>query len=576
MSEPASVCAAGTPLAVPTYRRREPEHSLLHVTVRENLRTFLAEAANHSDTGAGLPRFVAAEFERYLACGILANGFARVRCAACAEEILVAFSCKGRGICPSCTTRRMQSTALYLTDRVLPHVPMRQWVLSLPRWARFLLARDAHLITRTLGLALRAIFAWQRRRARKAGARAPRTGAVTFVQRFGGSLNLNVHFHCVIPDGVFVREAPGVRFRALDPPSDDDVKTVLSRIALRVRRLLRPRLEATQADARPPDVLGAAQAESVSFLFGKPPGGWRAKKQTAYHEGFSLHAGVHLHANDRQGLAHLCGYGARPPLTQDRLSALPDGRLAYRLKRPLADVFAELRENSAFFESGFAWRFLFALVRSTLGERTHRSPTTPESVLRVYADRLTRLLDIPLPAPADCPVLRLAPAATEALLDWEVRVQEPRLRLGGELSSLDSWGSKLASRLCRVAGLFHCADAEGRPWDTEVSLETMRRALNLAPYFIAHARAVAVEMNVDPNVALARRGLAWLRREERATFSRRELHRATAKDEGASVLDRPLEILETRGFIRPLPKEVGEGGRPSARFQVNPDALRGG
>jgi hypothetical protein len=63
----------------------------------------------------------------------------------------------------------------------------------------------------------------------------------------------------------------------------------------------------------------------------------RTKKQAAFLEGFSLHAGVHLHANDREGLAHLCGYGARPPLVQDRLSQLPDGRLAYRLKRPLGD-----------------------------------------------------------------------------------------------------------------------------------------------------------------------------------------------------------------------------------------------
>jgi hypothetical protein len=46
---------------------------------------------------------------------------------------------------------------------------------------------------------------------------------------------------------------------------------------------------------------------------------------------------VHLHANDREGLAHLCGYGARPPFSQERLSELPDGRLAYRLKRPLGD-----------------------------------------------------------------------------------------------------------------------------------------------------------------------------------------------------------------------------------------------
>ena len=164
----------------------------------------------------------------YLACGILANGFARVRCSSCGDEMLVAFSCKGRGFCPSCTTRRMQGTPTHLLDRVLPHVPMRQWVLSLQRWARFLLARDPLLLTRTLDLALRAIFTLQRRRARRAGTRASRTGAVSFVQRFGGALNLNVHFHCVIPDGVFVREEGSVRFIALPGPSDDEVTEVLA------------------------------------------------------------------------------------------------------------------------------------------------------------------------------------------------------------------------------------------------------------------------------------------------------------------------------------------------------------
>jgi hypothetical protein len=61
---------------------REPEHTLLHATVRAHLRTFLEEARARTSDGAGLPRFVEAEFERYLACGILAYGFARVRCRA--------------------------------------------------------------------------------------------------------------------------------------------------------------------------------------------------------------------------------------------------------------------------------------------------------------------------------------------------------------------------------------------------------------------------------------------------------------------------------------------------------------
>src|SRR5437016_4844234 len=158
----------------------------------------------------------------------------------------------------------MQGTSTHLVDRVLPHVPMRQWVLSLPRWARFLLARDPLLITRTLDLALRAIFTLQRRRARRSGARERRTGAVTFVRRFGGALNLNIHFHCVIPDGVFVRKEASIRFVALRGPADDEVKEVLRRIVQRLRKLLRPHSEAAEDDARVPDVLGSAQAESLA------------------------------------------------------------------------------------------------------------------------------------------------------------------------------------------------------------------------------------------------------------------------------------------------------------------------
>jgi hypothetical protein len=207
--------------------------------------------------GASLPRFVLGEFERYLGCGILANGFARVRCTACGDELLVAFSCKGRGFCPSCTSRRMHDTAANLVNRVIPYVPVRQWVLSLPRWARFLLARDPDI-------ALRTIFAHQRRLARRSGALGPRTGAISFVQRFGGALNLNVHFHCIIPDGVFVRENGKVRFVALVPPSDEEVAAVLRRMVVRLQR--RPWLASEEDEARPLDALGGAQLEALNSL----------------------------------------------------------------------------------------------------------------------------------------------------------------------------------------------------------------------------------------------------------------------------------------------------------------------
>ncbi len=74
--------------------------------------------------------------------GILAHGFLRARCRSCGKDLLVALSCKKRGVCPSCNARRMCGTAAHLTDHVVPEVPLRQWVLSVPFELRLLLARS--------------------------------------------------------------------------------------------------------------------------------------------------------------------------------------------------------------------------------------------------------------------------------------------------------------------------------------------------------------------------------------------------------------------------------------------------
>ena len=134
---------------VGTYRRREPEKTLLYNLVREHLNTFLLVADSRG--GGPLPKYVRQEFFRYLECGILGRGFARVRCQDCGHDSVVAFSCKSRGFCPSCCGRRMAETAANLVDRVLPpDVPVRQWVLSVPYQVRYYLMRDAALLTGTL------------------------------------------------------------------------------------------------------------------------------------------------------------------------------------------------------------------------------------------------------------------------------------------------------------------------------------------------------------------------------------------------------------------------------------------
>jgi hypothetical protein len=119
------------------YNPRHPERTLLYQTVAEHYETWLELASAGQFDGQGdhhTPKpFVRKAFAKYLECGIFAHGFARARCGDCGHDYFVAFSCKGRGVCPSCTTRRMVETAAHLNDHVFPRLPVRQWVLSVPK-----------------------------------------------------------------------------------------------------------------------------------------------------------------------------------------------------------------------------------------------------------------------------------------------------------------------------------------------------------------------------------------------------------------------------------------------------------
>jgi hypothetical protein len=122
---------------------------------------------------------------------------------------------------------------------VLPRAPVRQWVLSLPFELRYRLAWDHALCRAVLAVYTRALLGFYRKRAKASGHRDGRTGTVTVIQRFGGALNLNVHFHTLALDGVFVREPDGsLRFVAAKAPSNTEIEALLAVIRKRVRRLL--------------------------------------------------------------------------------------------------------------------------------------------------------------------------------------------------------------------------------------------------------------------------------------------------------------------------------------------------
>lgn len=136
--------------------------------------------------------------------------------------------------------------ATWLCERVLPPVPLRQFVLSLPKVLRYLLAYDGKLCRAVAKTAMQESFRFQSLRARKAlelrSTRLAVTGAMVAVQRFGSALNLNIHFHALVLDGVYVQDAFGIpSFAELEPPTLDDLNHLAALIARAVLVLLRRR-----------------------------------------------------------------------------------------------------------------------------------------------------------------------------------------------------------------------------------------------------------------------------------------------------------------------------------------------
>jgi hypothetical protein len=337
----------------PTYRPRRPQQTALHRVVREHLLTFLAEGIQRSHDGEGYPFYVEKELRDFLSCADLSRGFARVRCARCHYETLLPFSCKNRGICPSCTGRRMADTAAYLVDMALPRARYRQWTVTFPWPIRYLMAKDYRLITAVMSIVMRALFVWQRKMARRAGHAGAENLAVAFIQRYGGAINANVHGHVVMPDAVFVAgdDEQTLEVVELAPPTDEDVRALALKIARRVSALIEKRFATTDdaADSIVDAALRAAmQTRTVSRCLREPANDEEAEATKADHDsatdssprrrasvdGFCIHANTQAEADDRAGLERLCRYGLRPAFSHRRLSLGDDDRVYYRLRRP--------------------------------------------------------------------------------------------------------------------------------------------------------------------------------------------------------------------------------------------------
>jgi hypothetical protein len=330
------------------YQTRNPKKTDLHKILRENyLETFFEK----ENLGANLPFHLKREFDKYLACGVMAYGFARFHCNHCQKDKLVTYSCKGRTICPSCTGRRMSDSAKHLVENVLPDVPVRQWVLSMPYKHRLILSSNIELLRSVLAVYHRAISSFYKKKAKRLNLQGPQSGAISVVQRFGGALNLNVHFHTLFIDGVFHQNANGKLIFKEIIPDDEDILLLTRTLKTRINRILQKRghLEESNDEQQEENQLSLLKSLSVQNLvnqserpkkIGKycnPPFEEFRGNRCVYLDGFSLHANVKIPKENRSGLEKLCRYISRGAISKDRISLNSEGNVLLKLKTQYTD-----------------------------------------------------------------------------------------------------------------------------------------------------------------------------------------------------------------------------------------------
>ena len=369
LSAQIDVADYGVPL---DYQARAADSTVLYQVIQEHWQTFVAE---HSFDNRSVPPYIAQHFERFMECGIPAYGAIRVACDHCGKDFLVPFSCKGRGLCPSCAGRRASELAATMVDHLFPEVPVRQYVLTFPFPLRLWLASRKELLAKVCRLVCTIIKEFIIKNSSHQGPSYFEnftTGMVCFVQRFGSALNLNPHLHIITLDGAYDISQELPVFLTMPKPDDEAIALLARRLCEEVNDLLIAegflvedgdyfRLADTTSLFEPDvdtELHLPSMAGSITqrIAFGPRAGQPVQRLRTADSQqewpdpeqlilgprcasfgGYNLHANTSIAGNNRVGLEKLIGYAARGPISDERLERLDENNVRVRLKTPWKD-----------------------------------------------------------------------------------------------------------------------------------------------------------------------------------------------------------------------------------------------
>ena len=282
------------------YKRRQPETSALYQIVyhsRDDLE-YQWESRFQHEYGVFRDE-VTKTLDEYLNCGILAHGAARVYCDGCKYSLLIAFSCKRRGVCPSCGAKRAVKFSEHIYNEVIEDVPHRHTVFTIPKRLRVFFKYDRALLSILFKAAWGALC-------QILGIDEQELAAIFTVQTAGESLNFHPHLHGLLADGywennVFTR-CPEIDLAALTQAFTERVLA-----QLHTRELITD--------------------EHVAQILSQQ------------HTGFSVWLGEAFH--DKESEQFVARYIERGPLALDKLS-IQDDIITYTTKDDAAHEFDAL------------------------------------------------------------------------------------------------------------------------------------------------------------------------------------------------------------------------------------------
>ena len=403
-------CRTGAPVGI--YRPRRPRASPLYRLLTDHFQTFTTVYDERFAHRWGPWRRVIPDVvEKFLACGILEHGFARVRCGGCRHEYLLAFSCKCRYFCPSCHAKRLAVWSLWLEETLLAPVPHRQVVLAVPKRLRPYFLYRRNLLGDLARVAARTVTAFIRA---TTGERALSVGIVASIQTHGSLANWHPHLHLLVTDGGFRPDGTFV------PLPLHDVATLTEAFGRAVLKLFVTR-----------ELLDRDTAASMLA--------WP-------HSGCHVHDGVWVPAEERAFVTRLARYCARHPVALSRLTYRAEGgRVTYHSDKTsgptagaetldalefLARVVSHIPNKGQVLQRYYGW-----YANRTRGSRRQAGvdaqpavlaadvvPPTPADVRRRWAELLRRIFEVdPLRCPRCGTAMRIvafltAPTAIDRIL----------------------------------------------------------------------------------------------------------------------------------------------------------------